>query len=445
MQYGLRVNNIMISRELLIIFSQRSWQALAGFLTVIFVARYLSPIEQGWYYTFISISSLYVLFELGVSSALSQISSRMFIHLAWDSEGCVKGAGREKFYAFFHASLRYYLLMAILFFLLVSLGGYFFFQHGSQLSSTANRWLLPWVLLVLLTAANLITLPVVAIVEGSGEVADVYLLRLSQGIIGSILCWLVLVSGAGLWCVLMIPLSAISIFAFWMLKKKIGLVRALRRPLVNSEFSWAKEVLSFQWRVGLSWISVYAMSQLIVPIAFYFISPEVAGQLGLSLAVAHMIGILSSSWITRHVPMMSKAVGNKEWRLFDETFKKDLGYSVIFYVFSSLMLMRVYRLAFSTEYGVRLLVPELFSYLLIFVFFYHISNSFATHLRCHKKEPLVWLFLLGAVLNLSSVVFASKAHSVDWVIYSICLIQAFLIVPGSYYVWKKNNHLWRFS
>jgi O-antigen/teichoic acid export membrane protein len=185
------------------------------------------------------------------------------------------------------------------------------------------------------------------------------------------------------------------------------------------------------------------MSQLIVPIVFYFINPEVAGQLGLCLAIAHMIGILSGSWITRHLPIMSKAVGKKEWQLFDKTFKKDFGYSVIFYLLSSFVLMGLYRLVFRTEYGIRLLDPELFAYLLVFVFLYHVSNSLAMHLRCYKKEPLVWLFLLGAILNVSFVVFSSKIYSVPWVIYSICLIQAFLIVPGSYYLWKRNNKLWR--
>jgi O-antigen/teichoic acid export membrane protein len=434
---------MIFSKDLIIILSQRSWQALAGFLTTIFITKYLSPEEQGWYYSFISVSALYVLFELGVSSALSQISSRMFIHLVWDDGGNVKGQGREKFNAFFVASIKYYLMIAVLFFLVVSLGGYFFFQHSSASSLLNSQWTFPWIMLILLTAINLLTLPIISIVEGSGNIAEVYLLRLAQGVVGSILCWFALISGGKLWCILMMPLSSILIFVFWMTTKKLGLYRVLRSSVNNQKFNWSKEVLSFQWRVGLSWISVYAMSQLIVPIVFYFINPEVAGQLGMCLAIAHMIGILSGSWITRHLPIMSKAVGKKEWQFFDETFKKDFEYSVIFYLLSSLVLMGLYGLVFRTEYGIRLLDPNLFAFLLVFVFLYHISNSLAMHLRCHKKEPLVWLFLLGAILNVSFVIFSSKIYSVSWVIYSICLIQAFLIVPGSYYLWKRNNKLWR--
>jgi O-antigen/teichoic acid export membrane protein len=435
----------MFSRDLVIVLAQRSWQAFAGFFTTIIIAKFLSPSEQGWYYTFISVAALYVFFELGVSSAIAQIASRMFIDLSWDDLKFKDGKEQKKFFSFFLASVRYYLVIAFLFFFVVSFAGYQFFLRSASSINGSDGWVLPWICLILITAINLITLPVMSIVEGSGEVSEVYSLRLMQGILGSILCWLVLICGGGIWCTIMLPLSSVIVFLIWIIKTKVGLLRMFRTPFLSKEFNWSKEVLSFQWRVGLSWISVYSMSQLVVPIVFFFMTPEVAGQIGLSLALAHMTGILSSSWITRHLPMMSKAVGNKHWQLFDETFKRNLLYSLIFYFLLSTVLLIFYQLIFATSYGARLLVPNLFIYLLIFVFFYHISNSFAAHLRCHKKEPLVWLFLFGAIMSIFVVVYASKLQSINWVIYSICLVQVFMIAPGSYFLWKRNNNKWRFS
>lgn len=435
----------MFSRDLVIVLAQRSWQAFAGFFTTIFIAKFLSPSEQGWYYTFISVAALYVLFELGVSSAIAQIASRMFIKLSWDDLEFKEGERQKKFFAFFLSSVRYYLIIAFVFFFVVSLAGYQFFLRSTSSINASDGWVLPWICLILITAINLITLPVMSILEGSGKVSEVYSLRLVQGILGSLLCWVVLMCGGGIWCTIMLPLSSVIVFLIWIIRTKVKLLKMMSAQNLYKKFNWSKEVLSFQWRVGVSWVSVYSMSQLVVPIVFYFISPEVAGQVGLSLAIAQMVGILSSSWITRHLPMMSKAVGNKHWQLFDETFKRNLIYSLIFYFLLSFVLLIFYQFIFATSYGARLLVPNLFICLLIFVLFYHISNSFAAHLRCHKKEPLVWLFLFGAIMSILVVVYASKLQSINWIIYSICLVQIFLIAPGSYFLWKRNNKKWRLS
>jgi O-antigen/teichoic acid export membrane protein len=172
----------MFSRDLIIVLAQRSWQAFAGFFTTIFIAKFLSPSEQGWYYTFISVAALYVLFELGVSSAIAQIASRMFIDLSWDDLEFKEEEKQKKFFAFFLSSVRYYLVIAFVFFFVVSLAGYQFFLRSASSIHGSDGWVLPWICLILITAINLITLPVMSIVEGSGQVSEVYLLRLMQGI-----------------------------------------------------------------------------------------------------------------------------------------------------------------------------------------------------------------------------------------------------------------------
>ena len=50
----------------------RTWNILSGALTIILIAHFVSPTEQGYYYTFASLVSLQVVFELGFSLVILQ-------------------------------------------------------------------------------------------------------------------------------------------------------------------------------------------------------------------------------------------------------------------------------------------------------------------------------------------------------------------------------------
>jgi hypothetical protein len=433
----------MFSKNLFLILFQRSWQALSGFITTILATIYLSPVEQGWYFTFLSIASLYTLFELGLSSALLQISSHMFTELKWNNNGQVVGKNSQKFNSFFFRSVNYFLKAGLLFFIVVSSVGYFILIPKAVSIEGSFHWFQAWVFLVFLTALNLVTLPFMSIFEGSGEIKEVYSLKLFQGVLGSILCWIVLILGMGVWCTLIVPLCSFIVFLIWLLARKFGLLNIWVLGSGHRLFDWSKELMPLQWRIGIGWISIYLMSQLTVPIVFYFFDPILAGRVGLCLAVAHTVGILAQSWIARHVPKMSQAVANKDWNLFDSIYRRDIVYSLLFFILTSLALLWFYGLVMQSKYAFRLLPLDLFCYLLIFVFFYHISTSFAVHLRSYKREPLIWLFLVGAIMTILLTIYAAKFHSLRWIIYSMCLVQAILVFPCAFWMWKKYNKLLR--
>src|SRR5579872_3688174 len=53
----------------------RLWSSSAGLVTIALIARFLSPAEQGYYYTFGSLVALQVVFELGFSFVILQLAS----------------------------------------------------------------------------------------------------------------------------------------------------------------------------------------------------------------------------------------------------------------------------------------------------------------------------------------------------------------------------------
>jgi hypothetical protein len=69
----------------------RGWSSLAGVGTLTLIARFLSPAEQGYYYTFYSLVALQIVFELGFSVVILQTASHEAAHLTLDAEGTVTG------------------------------------------------------------------------------------------------------------------------------------------------------------------------------------------------------------------------------------------------------------------------------------------------------------------------------------------------------------------
>src|SRR3954464_6956241 len=60
----------------------RFWSGAAGIVTVALIARFLSPPEQGFYYTFGSLVALQIVFELGFSFVILQMASHERAHLS---------------------------------------------------------------------------------------------------------------------------------------------------------------------------------------------------------------------------------------------------------------------------------------------------------------------------------------------------------------------------
>ena len=53
----------------------RFWGSAAGLVTVLLIARFLTPAEQGYYYTFGSLVAIQMIFELGFSFVILQMAS----------------------------------------------------------------------------------------------------------------------------------------------------------------------------------------------------------------------------------------------------------------------------------------------------------------------------------------------------------------------------------
>jgi len=430
--------------DITVIFAQRLWQALSGLVTILLLTHFLTPIQQGWYYSFLSLAALYTLFDLGLSIVLVQFSAHLFINMKWLGKGRVVGESKEQFLSLVGQSLRLYFLLGLAFcFLMIPAGLVFFGEKDSEAWLLITEWQWPWICLVIATAVNILALPFLALVEGSGRVGEAYGIRLLQGVFGSIGCWAVLSIGGGLWAPSMIPSIGFLVALAWLIFCRPALLHNAWR-MGDSHIHWSHEIWPLQWRIGLSWLSGYFLTQIYTPILFYYQGAEVAGQMGLSLSIANMLGLLAQSWIARRVPVMAQAAGRQDWDLLDKVFAQDFVVSVLAFLGGALMLcgLHFYYLE-KTIYASRVLSFWPFVGLMGIAFFNHINGALAAQLRSFRKEPLVWVSFAGALVTLPTAFWAASRYSAQGVVMVILSIQLLFILPVSVRLWNKCNAKWR--
>src|SRR5271163_2989627 len=107
----------------------RGWSSMAGVVTVALIARFLSPAEQGYYYTFGSLVALQIVFELGFSLVILQMASHERAHLTLELDGSVSGSAMAhgRLASVLQKSVRWYSIAAVLMFCTLVPAGFYFF------------------------------------------------------------------------------------------------------------------------------------------------------------------------------------------------------------------------------------------------------------------------------------------------------------------------------
>src|ERR1035437_574913 len=125
--------------------------------TVLLIVRFLSPVEQGYYYTLLSLVALQVVFELGFSFVVQQLAAHECIHLEMHQDGSVSGnpAAHARLASALQLSVRWYsVAAAAMGMILAPLGALFFARHAGPAAAQV-AWQGPWLLAVAASMAGL--------------------------------------------------------------------------------------------------------------------------------------------------------------------------------------------------------------------------------------------------------------------------------------------------
>ncbi|MFT3940992.1 hypothetical protein [Rhodopseudomonas sp.] len=425
-------------QALFAILAQRCWQAISGAVTVLMITTFLDVHEQGWYFGLLSLAALYTIFDMGLSLVLVQAAAHEFIGLSWLKNGHIHGPRARRFEALAAWAIRHYAWLALAFGLIVTPFGFWFF---SAAPSKGPAWQMPWVILTAINAASLVLLPFLSLVEGSGGIREVYLVRLLQTVAGALLCWIALAGGLGLWAVVMPASAGIVVQGIWLWQRKSRLVRSALATQIGP-INWRREIWPHQWQIAVSWLCGYMLTQLYIPLLFAVQGAAVAGQMGLSLTLSNMLGLLALSWITRHVPDMANAVAGGDLDRFRTLCRRDLILSCLAFLGGAAVLCIVHELA-PSHYTDRVLPFWTFAGLLLSGFLGHIQTSLATQLRSFRREPLVWILLAGSTLTAAGAAWGAVHYSSGGVVAAMLCVQLFLSTPASILLYRRCIDRWR--
>lgn len=371
---------------------------------VLLIARFLSPVEQGYYYTLLSLVSLQMVFELGFSFVIQQMAAHECVHLELHADGAVSGdpLAHARLAATLQLSLRWYSLAVLAMGLILAPLGMVFFARHDAIGTVHVAWQGPWLGAVGVSMAGLWCTPFYSFLEGCGQVRSVAAMRLIQAFATSAFALVPMLLHHGLYAPTMALVGYVGTGLFFLATRRRLLTGLLRLSNAGADLHWARDVWPFQWRIGVSWMCSYFTVQAFIPIVFVLRGAVEAGQMGMSLGITGYMTILALAWTSTKTTPFGRMIARREFQELDRLFLRTLRQSLAVFSVAGLGAcgMAALLAKIAPRLSARLVSPELLTVLVMAAGANCAVQSLATLLRSFKREPFLAQSLLVASLTL---------------------------------------------
>ena len=384
---------------------------MTGVVTLLLIAHFLTPAEQGYYYTFSSLVALQIVFELGFSFVILQLATHERAHLLIQDDGSITGdwVAHSRLASVLQKAVRWYTVGALLMATaLLPVGFYFFLVHRQP--GVPVYWKLPWIAAVLATTLTFQMDPLFAFLEGCGRIPEVARMRLTQAIAGSLMAWTALSLHHGLYAPAMIISGQAIAGGCFLFSQRRLLLPLMRHNPASHVVSWRHEIWPFQWRIAISWLCGYFIFQLFNPVLFAYRGAAEAGRMGMSLTIASALSALAIAWMSTKASPFGALIARGEFETLDCLFFRTLWQSTVLLVAGAGVLL-LGLACVTTRFphlAARVLSLPVFALLLATVLCNHIVFSEALYLRAHKREPFLPLSIASGVLTACSTLLMGK-------------------------------------
>ncbi|MGD0417765.1 MAG: hypothetical protein ABSA80_20585 [Terriglobales bacterium] len=435
-----------IDRAIIYTVLARGCQAIGSAGTVLLIIHFLTPAEQGYYYTLWSLVWLQAVFELGFSFVILQLATHEGSHLTIDGNDQVTGdpIAHARLASVLQTAVPWYAAAAgLMATILLPAGSYFFSHHPHIGVEPAWRW--PWALAVLGSVITFQLDPVFSFLEGCGRVAQVAGLRLSQAILSALLVWAAVITHHGLFSPALVIAGQAVLGMVFLYHRRRLLWPLMRRPVGAHRILWRSEVWPFQWRIAVSWLCSYFISQMFTPVLFAFRGPVVAGQMGLSLSIVTQLGWVVLAWMTTKAAPFGKLVARGEIGQLDRLFFRTLWQSLALLILLAISLFTglVAAQHFFPALALRILRPPVFALLLLTALGSHIVQSEALYLRAHKCEPFLIQSVVLAMVSVASTILCARLWGAPAVVVGYFACMGVLGVTSATYIFQRKRRAWR--
>jgi hypothetical protein len=434
-----------INRAIAFTVMARSWTILSGALTVLLIARFLGPGEQGYYYTFSSLVALQVVFELGFSFVILQLAAHESASLRISANGEISGdqAAHARLASVLQKAVRWYSAAALVMASALLAAGFHFFSTHTQ-SAGAVHWRSAWICIVIAATFTFQMDPIFSFLEGCGLVPQVAHMRFAQAVTGSALGWTALATHHGLFAPAGIISGQAGAGFVFLVSKRHLLLPLLRHSAGALAVSWRTEIFPFQWRIAVSFFCSYFIFPLFNPVIFAYRGAAEAGRMGMSLTIATSISTLAFAWINTKASPFGNMIARRDFATLDHVFFRAWVQSGALLLSTDAaflcVLMAITR--YLPRLASRMLPIPLFALLMFTIFLNHVVNCEAVYLRAHKREPFLVLAILAAVLIASSTLITGRLWGVAGVIIGYFICGGLLYVAAGTAIFARCRRLW---
>lgn len=425
-------------------------QAFTGVASIIFISKYLTGIEQGFYYTFGSIVAIQVFFELGLTGIITQYVAHEASHLILNDQQKFEGEEkyRSRLGSLLRFSVKWYTIISILLLIVLTFVGFIFFERYDK-SNGIVSWRIPWILISIGTAIKLFQSPLTSLLMGIGKVKEMSKIGFYQQVILPASAWIGLACGFKLYVVGISTILAALIWNIYVSNTSMHRILInLWKEKITTRVQYMKEIFPYQWKIALSWISGYFIFQLFNPVLFATDGAVVAGQMGMTLAVLNGIQSLSLSWLNTKIPLYSRLIALKDYKQLDKTFNQTLKQmTFICFLLLCIMMLGIWGIRFlNIHIGKELLGNRFLSYLpmllmMIPLFANQYTFSWATYLRCHKKEPFLIISICSGIACCLSTLLLGKYFGIYGVTGGYCF-TTLAFFPWGYHIYITKKYKW---
>lgn len=389
-----------LASSTLLVMASRILVMFAGLIVSVVAARSLSSVEQGYFFTFMSLAAAQTLFELGITNLILH-------HMSHTRAGVLNAkTPEEKNAALTLAtstraySMRYFQRAAGLFAIFVGAGGVVFFAWSK--SAQEVHWQLPWAVMVAGTALSLFNLNYYSYLEAFGRLGMSYRVRMTSTFILIFTFAFVATLWGGL---LSYPLALLTanLTAFILLRRgcaDVDLEHGLTRRTRAGPIDIGRE----QRKMAASSIAGYVTANSLTPYAFHFFGAEVAGQVGLTLSLFSAIAAVAMARTTAEAPAYGPLIAAGSWTTLMHRFRYTLFFSVgLALLLGALAIAaQVVGVVLLPSYSNRVLDTTGFVIVGLLIVANVTLSVTSTVLRAFKTEQLMWPSLSAALVVLAA-------------------------------------------
>lgn len=418
------------------------WRLFAGPVSALVVVAFFTSELQGYYYTFFSLIALRTFVELGLGTVIVQFASHEWSKLSLDKTENITGdrASLSRLSSLARFVVRWYIAGGLVLTVALGAGGYMFF---SQSPDTAITWIMPWFVLCLVTGLSLSLIPLMSLLEGCNQVSSVYACRFWQNICMSLAAWTVIMLNGKLWAASISSLASLACIVIFILRRYRRFFITLFSYPIKEKIYWRLGLWPMQWRIALSYISGYFILYFFIPVLFKYHGPVVAGQMGMTWSLVGLLPSFCGVWISPKAPQFGMLIAKRKFKELDRLFWRLMRIVMILAgsgaiaIFSLVYILNMLNHPFAN----RLLSPLPVGLFLLSQIMVAISYPLAVYLRAHKKEPLLFLTVMSAVMVSASNLILGKYYSATGMAVGY-LITNMIVVPLVLVVWYRCRAAW---